>query len=101
MRCPPPEQLLAAVQPGLLEEHLAPLRARVEQLLASKHLARGDIGRRIRILNIAARQVEPQHFKAVAGAVLQRKRPHIAYLSRSKNEHTKREISPQRLVHYQ
>ncbi len=43
------QQLLCGVQPGLLEEHLAPLRHRIEQLLQVRHLPRGELARRIRI----------------------------------------------------
>ncbi len=94
------QELLAAAQPGLLDEHLVALRSRIERLLASRHLTRGEVGRRIRILNIAARRVEPAHFRTVADAVLQRRRLRIVFHGRVRNEATEREISPQRLVHY-
>lgn len=94
------QQLLASVQPGLLDEHLAPLRARIEQILAARRLGTGEIGRRIRILSMAARRAEPAHFSPVAGALLQRRRLHLRYRGRARNEETEREISPQRLAHY-
>ena len=94
------QQLLAHVQPGLLEGHLAPLRERIEQILQSRHLGKGEVGRRIRLLRMGSRRVTPEHFQTVAGAVLQRKRLHIVYHGRARDETTARAISPQRLVHY-
>lgn len=94
------QQLLASVQPGLLDEHLAPLRTRIEHILAARHLGTGEVGRRIRILSMAARRTEPAHFSLVAGALLQRRRLHLRYRGRARNEETEREVSPQRLVHY-
>lgn len=94
------QQLLAEVQPGLLDEHLAPLRTRIEQLLQVRHLPKGEIGRRIRILRMAARKLEPEHFRTLAGAVLGRRRLHIVYHGRARDATTERVISPQRLVHY-
>jgi proteasome accessory factor C len=48
------DELLKRLQPGLLDEQLAPLRAWVEKLLASEHLGAGEAGRRIRILRMTA-----------------------------------------------
>lgn len=93
-------QLLANVEPGLLEVELAPLRGRIEQILQSRGTTRGEVGRRIRLLRMASRRVEPAHFRGVAEAVLARKRLRIVYHGRERDEITEREISPQRLVHY-
>ena len=93
-------QLLQNLQPGLLDEHLAPLRSRVEQILATEHLGSGEAHQRIRILAMASRARDMKHFQAVAGAVLQRKRLVIHYYNRERDELTVREVSPQRLAHY-
>ena len=93
-------QLLANVQPGLLENHLAPLRDRIEQILKSKHLSKGEVGRRVRILRIASRKMAGECFRNVAGAVLQRRRLTIHYHGRERDTRTVRDISPQRLIHY-
>ncbi len=93
-------QLLQTLQPGLLDEHLSPLRARVEQILATEHLGGGEAKNRIRILAMASRSRDMKHFQTVAGAVLQRKRLHIHYYNRERDELTQREVSPQRLAHY-
>ena len=44
--------------------------------------------------------MKAEQFETVSSAVLGRKRLKIRYHSRSQNEETEREISPQRLVHY-
>jgi len=93
------EQLLAEVQPGLLEPHLAPLRKRIEAILTSEQLVPGDITRRVRILRTAARPAG-QHFQAVADALIRRRRIWVRYYGRALNQVTERTISPQRLVHY-
>jgi predicted DNA-binding transcriptional regulator YafY len=94
------QQLLAEVQPGLLEDHLAPLRERIEKLLEARHLPKGEIARRVRLLRLGARPFEPEHFRSVADAVLRRRRLRITYHGRARNTVTERLISPQRLVHY-
>ncbi len=92
-------ELLDRVQPGLLESELAPLRKRVETLLAAGHGGSLEIARRIRILGMAARPAGT-HFNVCADAVLRRRRLALQYRSRSRNELTERTISPQRLTHY-
>lgn len=93
------QHLLANLEPGLLDDHMRPLQARIDQLLASRHLGAGEV-RRIRILSMAARRKNPRHFQIVAHAVLQRKRLSIDYYNRERDETRSREISPQRLTHY-
>jgi predicted DNA-binding transcriptional regulator YafY len=94
------QRLLAEVQPGLLESHITPLRNRIEKILKSKYMGSGEVDRRVRILGMAARRVDPEKFRTIAVGVLQRKRLHIVYHSRGRDETTNRDISPQRLVHY-
>lgn len=94
------QSLLAGLQPGLLDSLLAPFRQRVEAVLASEHLGQGEALRRVRILPLAVRAVDGGHFQAIAGALLGRKRLQLAYRGRERNTETRREISPQRLIHY-
>ncbi|GAB4124119.1 MAG: YafY family protein [Sideroxydans sp.] len=94
------QQLLAQVQPGLLDGHLRPIKERVEKLLAAWQHDSQEIARRIRILRMAGRNTSSTHFQTVAGALLNRQRLNILYHSRSNDEASRREISPQRLVHY-
>lgn len=94
-------QLLANLAPsGLLGEQLDPLKERLTQLLErGKHPA-ADVTRRIHVVAAAARRYPPAHFQAIAGALMERQRLHIAYQARSNGQTTEREVSPQRLTHY-
>lgn len=94
------QQLLEQAQPGLLDNHLKPLKTRIEKILAITQSGKGEIAKRVRILRMAGRNTTSEHFQTVAGAVLQRKRLAIRYHSRSDDTETRREISPQRLTHY-
>ncbi len=93
-------QLLSATQPGLLDGHIAPLRKRIQQILAHKHLRWTDVARRVRILPMAARAPENPYFVTIADALMQRHRLHIEYHGRASGGISERDISPQRLVHY-
>ena len=93
-------ELLAGVEPGLLDGFIAPLRKRIEDVLANERLGRGDLARRVRILSIAARATPPDSFATVAGALMQRRRLAIVYHGRLRDTATERTVSPQRLVHY-
>ncbi len=94
------QQLLEQAQPGLLDNQLAPLKARIDKLLAQEHLGSGALARRLRILRMAARQPDTRVFQTVAGATAQRKRLAFAYHGRERDAVTRRQVSPQRLVHY-
>jgi predicted DNA-binding transcriptional regulator YafY len=94
------KHLLANLEPGLLDDHLRPLQARIDKLLDSNHLGAGEAAQRIRLLAAAARQKNLRHFQTIAGAVLQRQRLKIDYYNRERDEIGTREISPQRLAHY-
>ena len=94
------KHLLASLEPGLLDDHLRPFHSRIDQLLASRHLGVGEAAKRIRLLSMAARRKNSHHFQIVAGSVLQRHRLRIDYYNREHDQTTRREISPQRLVHY-
>lgn len=94
------QQLLNQTQPGLLETHLSPLRKRIETILKTEHLGNDELPNRVRILYSTARHITGESFQTIAGALMQRKRLHIRYHGREKNQLTEREISPQRLIHY-
>jgi len=94
------QKLLADLQPGLLEPHLAPLRDRISAILHHQRLGHPEIGQRIRILQQAARTIRLEHFQKTATALLERRQLRILYRSRGRDELTERAISPQRLVYY-
>jgi predicted DNA-binding transcriptional regulator YafY len=91
--------LLAELQPGLLEPHLAPLKARLRAILGGEP-AWKDIEKRIRVFQPERRQARAEHFGLIATAVLRRSRLWIRHYNRKDDRETEREISPQRLVHY-
>ena len=93
------QQLLANVQPGLLDHYLDPLRQRIDAMLQHEHASSDNIVNRIRILRMAARPTG-EYFQVVANALAQRKRLSIEYHGRGDNAITQREVSPQRLVNY-
>ena len=101
--------LLKTLQPGLLDDALAPIRARLDALLKTEHLGAGEAQKRIRILSMAVRARDAnatpnkptkRHFQTVAAAVLQRTRLAIDYYNRECDASSARQISPQRLTHY-
>ncbi len=94
------QQLLAHVQPGLLDTQLKPAKERIEQILAARHLGSEEISKRVRILRMTGRNVALECFQTVAGALLQRNGLRISYHGRGNDETSQREISPQRLIHY-
>lgn len=93
-------QLLSEVGPGLLESHIAPIKEKLESLIQSKSIQKGDLEKRIRILKMAARKPSPKHFSVVASSLLMRKQLNIKYAGRDRSKPTERTLSPQRLVHY-
>ena len=92
--------LVEGVQPGLLEEHVGPLKSRLRNLLAEGTKSAKPIERKLKLIHFAPRKVEPKHFQLIAGALLNGKRLHLRYLNRDRKEYTERTISPQQLVHY-
>jgi predicted DNA-binding transcriptional regulator YafY len=94
------DAMLADLSPGLLEGHVAPLRARLEMLLEEGQVAPNEVRKRVRVLRQAARTLPPGVFEVVAAATLKRRRLAIAYAARSTAEATERVVSPQRLVLY-
>ena len=94
------EYLLSSLQPGLLEPHIEPLRARIRRLLDSGDHSVGEVEKRIRVLHMAARQVDSTTFGAIAHALLRRQQLQVRHLNRRSGEVTERKVSPQRLAHY-
>lgn len=94
------QHLLSNIEPGLLGQQIKPLQSRLHSILGSKDHSVSEIERRIRVLHMASRKGHLKQFELVASAVLKRKRLHIEYLVRSRDELTERDVSPQRLVHY-
>lgn len=93
-------KLLSDLEPGLLAEHIAPLQKRLVALLEESGHAADEVTRRVRLLTMAQRKVEPRFFGEVARALLNRCQLEIAAWNRGRDEVVVRTVSPQRLVHY-
>jgi predicted DNA-binding transcriptional regulator YafY len=93
-------QVLANVQPGLLEGELESLQGRITSLLQQKGVETRDGDSRIHIQHVAGRAVPARMFQDVLGALIQRQRLNIRYHGRRRDEESERVISPQRLTQY-
>jgi predicted DNA-binding transcriptional regulator YafY len=93
-------ELVARMQPSVLNEEMAPLKKLLTKLVGNSHSGEDEMARRIRMLQIASRPVSAEHFQTVCTALLERHRLELTYYSRTRDCETQRTISPQRLVHY-
>lgn len=95
------QQLLANIDPGgLLAPHVRPLLARLNAMLGSAETVAEEVRRRVMIVGLARRRMQPQHFERVGSALLRRQRLRIRYFARGSGQSSEREVSPQRLVYY-
>ena len=85
---------------GLLARQLQPLLAKLHGMLGETESQGAELMRRVRIAGTARRPVPTQGFERAGDALLARRRLHLRYLTRRRNERSEREVSPQRLVHY-
>ena len=92
--------LVEGVQPGLLDDHVAPLKKRLRNMLAEGTMSKRSIEHKLRLIHFAPRKVEPKHFQKVASGLLDGRRLHLEYWNRDRKDSTQRVISPQQLVHY-
>jgi len=94
------ESLLEEIEPGLLGPRLEPLKARLASLIESASHGADDVRERIRVLRMGSRSRKIRHFEPVAFALMNRRKLHLDYFVRTRDELTHRDVSPQRLVHY-
>lgn len=94
------DRLLDGLGPGVLSEAIAPFRKCIRALLGSGELTAEQVMRRIRVLAMGARAIEPGGFRAITTALLSRRRMRIRHNRRQDGDVVEREVSPQRLVHY-
>ena len=93
-------ELVARTQPSVLNEELAPLKTLLRKLVGDAQSSEGEMARRIRILQVASRPVQAEHFQTVCVGLLERNRLDLTYYSRTRDEESRRVVSSQRLVHY-
>ena len=94
------QQLLADLQPGLLDTQVAPLRARLRAILGAAGHAPEDVERRFKLAHAAKRAAPARHFEVIAAALLERNRLQLRHYNRERDEYTERTVSPQQLVLY-
>jgi predicted DNA-binding transcriptional regulator YafY len=85
---------------GLLSRHIKPLQSRLLAMLEDSDSPLEEIQKRVKIEKMGSRKYDLEHFQEIGLALVKRKRLTIEYQSRSKDENTKREISPQRMIYY-
>lgn len=89
---------------SVLTPHLAPLTKRLNDLLgtgASQATgANVELRRRVRIIGLGQRSMDPHRFAQIGLALVQRQRLQIRYTARQNGVTTEREVSPLRLIHY-
>jgi predicted DNA-binding transcriptional regulator YafY len=85
---------------GLLTKHVKPLQSRLLAMLEDSDSSFEEIQKRVKIEKMGSRKYDLKHFQEIGLALVKRKRMVIEYQSRSKDENTQREISPQRLIYY-
>ncbi|MCK5859908.1 WYL domain-containing protein [Abyssibacter sp.] len=93
------QTLLQRAQPGLLDEYLAPIAKRIDQLLSRRGIGLPNWEHRIRIVQMAGRPAG-SCFGAVADALARRQQILLRYRSRGDGVVSTRTVSPQRLTHY-
>jgi len=93
-------QVLSGVQPGLLEGQLSSLQKRITALLQQKGVVTEEGDSRIHLQPVAGRPVPGRLFQDILGALVERRRLHIRYHGRRRDEVSERDVSPQRLTQY-
>ena len=94
------EHLLESIQPGLLGPQIEPLRGKILQILGHGGHPAEEVIRRIRVLPMASRRLDPDRFRIIAAGLLSRRRLRLSHFRRNTGETLDRAVSPQRLVHY-
>ncbi|MCP4874497.1 MAG: WYL domain-containing protein [Gammaproteobacteria bacterium] len=94
------DALLENLQPGVLSNHIEPLRSRIRMLLDDGDHSVDEISRRIRIVPLAAKAYRSENFQALCQALLARKCIDMTYYSRPTDSSSERRVSPQRLIYY-
>ncbi len=85
---------------GLLGPHVQPLIDRLNRLLGEADGSAEEIRRRVVVTSAQNRPVPPNRFEVIGAALVKRHRLDLEYWTRSRDERSRREVSPQRLVHY-
>ena len=93
-------QMLSSTGQDVLSSAMAPLKERIDELLAEQAGGKRFPVERVRIIVQGSRRLDQAVFRTVAAAVLQRQRLSFDYRARSTDASTRRRVSPQRITHY-
>lgn len=93
-------QILANVQPGLLQDELDQLQQRMSQIIDAEGIDFSAHPERIHIRHDAGRPVPGRLFEDLLRALFSERRLRIRYHGRRRDEVSEREVSPQRLTSY-
>jgi predicted DNA-binding transcriptional regulator YafY len=85
---------------GVLGRHLQPLLDKLHGMLGASEGESRELMRRVKIASPARRPVPPRWFEVVGSALLKRRRIDLVYFTRKRQAESRREVSPQRLIHY-
>jgi predicted DNA-binding transcriptional regulator YafY len=85
---------------GLLGPHVKPLMTRLTATLDSATGSAQEILKRVKLIAVQKRRVDPKYFELIGSALVKRRRLILDYYGRTKDRRTKREVSPLRLVNY-
>lgn len=96
---------LENLQPGMLANHIEPLKSRIRGLLDQSEHDVEEITRRIRILTQPRKSTSSESeatdfFALISQALLKRKQLFLVHFNRSTGQMSEREVSPQRLTFY-
>jgi predicted DNA-binding transcriptional regulator YafY len=105
-----PEEVLALMsmyqmlegtdESGLLGRHIRPLMTRLQALMDAADGSSNEILKRVKLISVQRRRVEPKVFETIGAALVKRLRLVLDYYGRTKDRRTEREVSPLRLVNY-
>ena len=94
------QHLLSSLdQGGLIGPHIEPLTAIIDGILGQSETTAKELRKRIKVIGMGSRKNSIENFSEIGAALLKRNRLQIDYYSKGKDENTKREISPQRLIY--
>jgi len=94
------DQLLGAVQPGLIGASIGPLKAKVRKLLGEGGQRADLVASRVSLQPMALRRSNDAIFGQVSGATFNETPLSVTYHGRERDTPGERTIHPYRLVHY-
>ncbi len=92
-------QIIQQLSPGVLQQQIEPFQHRIEQLLYNEPTQQ-SLSQKIKLIEIAERQIEPHVFEKIVQALAKNKQLNILFWGRERDTRMERIISPQQLVRY-